>query len=73
MKFVHVRGEELFQLVDAREATELKTAGVVADSEIRINRQGDIEVLQNGNWSIIGGLLGDYESRIRRITGQDWT
>jgi hypothetical protein len=69
MKFIKVSGAVLQQLVSAEEIRELRGAGVRDDSEIRINPQGDIELLQNGSWGVIGGLLGDYQGRIKRLTG----
>ena len=30
-------------------------------------------MFQGGTWAIIGGLLGDYQSRIKRLTGLDWS
>ncbi len=73
MQFVEISGEVLLKLADAEEAPQLRSAGVTDKSKIRINRQGDIEMLQRGAWNVIGGLLGDYESRIKKLTGLDWT
>jgi hypothetical protein len=39
---------------------------------VRINQQGDLEVRQHASWGIIGGLIGDYESRVKKTTGLDW-
>ena len=72
MKFVEINGATLLKLANDDEIPGLRAAGVTDDSEIRINRQGDIEVLQQGQWTIIGGLLGDFQSRIRKLTGLDW-
>ena len=74
MKFVEITGATLVQLVadDEIHADDLVTAGVVDDCIIRINEQGDIEVRRPTQWELIGGLLGDYESRIRQQTGIDW-
>ena len=41
-------------------------------SIVRINQQGDIEVRRRDRWDIIGSLLGNYEDRIRHVTGLDW-
>lgn len=73
MKFVEITGNTLLELADEDQIAGLRAAGVTDQSKIRINLQGDIEILQNGNWGIIGGLLGDYESRIRKLTGLDWS
>lgn len=73
MKFVEISGATLLQLADSDQIDGLRAAGVTEQSEIRINPQGDIEMHQKGGWSIIGGLLGDYANRIRKLTGLDWS
>jgi hypothetical protein len=73
MKFVEINGATLLKLTDSAEIPQLRAAGVKEDSQIRINPQGDIEILQRNGWTVIGGLLGDYENRIRKLTGLDWS
>ena len=73
MKFIEVTGAVLFKLADPHELPDLRASGVTEESQVRINPQGDIEILRDGDWSVIGGLLGDYKSRIRRVTGRDWS
>jgi hypothetical protein len=73
MKFVEMTGAMLMQLAEADEIPQLRSSGVKDESKVRINPQGDIEIFQRGGWSVIGGLLGDYQARIRKLTGQDWT
>ena len=73
MQFVEISGAVLLMLADEDEAPQLRAAGVTDNSKIRINRQGDIEMLQQGAWAVIGGLLGDYESRIKKLTGLGWS
>jgi hypothetical protein len=73
MKFAEITGAALLKLAEADELPALHSAGVEDESKIRINEQGDIELWQRGHWSVIGGLLGDYKTRIKRMTGQDWT
>lgn len=73
MQFVEITGAVLLKLADADEAPQLRSAGVDDQSKIRINRQGDIEMFQRGGWHVIGGLLGDYENRIKRLTGHGWS
>lgn len=73
MKFVEISGAMLLKLVSSEEIRDLRSAGVTDESEIRINQQGDIEILQDSGWGVIGGLLGDYKNRIKRLTGLDWT
>jgi hypothetical protein len=73
MKFVEITGETLLELADDEQLSGLKEAGVTEHSKVRINPQGDIEIHQNGGWSVIGGLLGDYRNRLKRLTGHDWS
>ncbi|MBH57917.1 MAG: hypothetical protein VW875_15155 [Planctomycetaceae bacterium] len=74
MKFVELTGESLAQIINDNEihADDLVTAGVTPQSIVRINEQGDIEVRRPTQWELVGGLLGNYEERIRGITGIDW-
>ena len=73
MKFVEISGATLLELADSDQIEGLRAAGVSEQSKIRINPQGDIEIHQKGGWGVIGGLLGDYASRIRKLTGLDWS
>jgi hypothetical protein len=73
MKFVEISGETLLKLAGDDQIAELEAAGVDAHSKVRINPQGDIEIHQKGGWSIVGGLIGDYQNRIRKLTGLDWS
>ncbi len=52
-QFVEIPGALLLKLADSDELPDLRAAGVTDDSAIRINRQGDIEMLQ-------GWRLGRY-------------
>ncbi len=74
MKFVEMTGQALAQLVRDEEFLEpdLRKAGVRDDSIIRVNEQGDIELRKPDGWDVIGGLLGDFRSRIRHQTGMEW-
>ncbi|MEX2114168.1 MAG: hypothetical protein WD845_13335 [Pirellulales bacterium] len=72
MRFVEMSGATLLQLADEDQVPQLRSAGVSDAAKIRINPQGDVEILNHGHWSVIGGLLGDYAHRIKRLTGQDW-
>ena len=73
MKFIEITGAQLLQLATADEIPALRDAGITDESQVRINPQGDIEVRQRGAWSVIGGLLGDYKTRLKRLTGKEWT
>ena len=74
MQFIEMSGKTLLQVVrpDGPTPEDLAQVGVVDDSIIRVNRQGDIEIRRVDRWDVIGGLLGDFETRIRQATGLDW-
>lgn len=72
MKFIEMSGKTLMKVVSPEEEENLRHAGINEHSLLRINPQGDLEVRQKDCWGIIGGLLGDYESRVKRATGLDW-
>ena len=74
MTFIEMTGETLDRIVEGDELhhDDLKTAGVGAGTIVRVNRQGDIEVRRAAGWDVVGGLLGDFEARLRRETGLDW-
>jgi hypothetical protein len=73
MKFIEMNGATLLKLADDDQLDGLRASGVSEESQIRVNPQGDIEIFRGGHWSIIGGLLGDYQRRIQSVTGQDWS
>jgi hypothetical protein len=74
MKFIEMTGASLEQIITDGEmkSSDLKAAGVRPDSIVRINLQGDIEVRRHNKWDVIGGLLGNYEERIKKTTGFEW-
>ena len=74
MTFIEMTGETLDRIVEGDELHhgDLKTAGVGAGTIVRVNRQGDIEVRRAAGWDVVGGLLGDFEARLKRETGLDW-
>jgi hypothetical protein len=74
MKFIEMTGKTLKALVqdDELHVDDLATAGVADDTIIRVNLQGDIEVRRADRWDVIGGLLGNYEQRMKKQTGMDW-
>ena len=74
MEFIEVSGSVLLRLAADNEPSpdELAKVGVDDESVVRINRQGDIELRRADGWDLIGGLLGDYELRVKRETGLDW-
>ncbi len=84
MEFIEVSGSVLLRLATDDKPShgepshgepspdELAKCGVNDESVIRINRQGDIELRRADGWDLIGGLLGDFEHRVKRETGLDW-
>jgi hypothetical protein len=72
MKFIEMSGKTLLKLVNQEEMEALKLAGITEHSLVRVNLQGDVEVRQRAGWGIIGGMLGDYEARIKKTTGLEW-
>ena len=74
MKFIEMSGRTLAKVIQDDELAEgdLEAAKVSDDTVIRINQQGDIEVRRANEWDVIGGLLGDFEDRVRAATGLDW-
>ena len=74
MKFIELSGKALQRVVSGDELhpNELTRLGVTDESVVRINRQGDIELRRADSWEVIGGLLGEFEERIKNETGLDW-
>ncbi len=75
MKFIEMTGQALRELLDdddLSQGLDLTSAGVDSTTIVRVNQQGDIEVRRPHKWDVIGGLLGNFEERIRKSTGYDW-
>ncbi len=74
MKFIEMTGATLAEIVNDGEihSADLGSAGVLGTSIIRINQQGDIEVRKPLKWDVVGGLLGNFEERVKKATGLDW-
>jgi hypothetical protein len=74
MQFIEMSGKTLRRLVskDELQIHELDAIGVTDESMIRVNRQGDIEFRRPDRWDVIGGLLGDFDHRVRRESGLQW-
>jgi hypothetical protein len=73
-QFIETTGRVLLRILTDGEPSpeELARVGLREDSIVRVNRQGDIEIRRRDRWDVIGGLLGDFEQRLRRETGLDW-
>lgn len=74
MQFIVMTGKTLQRVVsdDELHHHELDKLGVTDESVVRINRQGDIELRRPDRWDLIGGLLGEFEHRIKSETGMEW-
>ena len=74
MQFIEMTGKTLLGLtgIDALQPDELRKLGVDDASVVRINRQGDIEIRRVERWDVIGGLLGDYDHKVRAATRLEW-
>ncbi len=74
MRFIQMSGKTLLRIIEDDELYphELADLGVTEESVIRINPQGDIEIRRADRWDVIGGLLGEFASRIKRETGLEW-
>jgi len=74
MQFIEMSGAVLFRLLHPDEINpdDLRSAGVTDQCVVRVNPQGDIELRGREGWEVIGGLLGDFATRVKRETGLDW-
>jgi hypothetical protein len=74
MRFIEMTGRTLLEVVDKEllNPDDLRAAGVTEESLVRINPQGDIELRKRDRWDVVGGLLGDFDKRVRQATGLDW-
>jgi hypothetical protein len=67
-------GKTLMRVIEEQELPpeQLRQLGVNDESLVRVNLQGDIELRRVDRWDVIGGLLGDFDHRVKRETGLDW-
>ena len=74
MEFIELTGRTLRQVIQGQQELlkRLDELGVGEDSILRVNRQGDIELRRADRWDVIGGLLGEFETRLCQLTGLDW-
>jgi hypothetical protein len=74
MQFIEMSGKTLQRVVSDDEFSpeQLAQIGLSDESVVRINRQGDIEIRRAASWDVVGGLLGNFEERIKKETGLDW-
>jgi hypothetical protein len=74
MQFIELTGKTLLDVINEGEIDmrQLHESGVTGDSILRINRFGEIELRQRNEWVMVGGLIGNFEERLRKITQLDW-
>lgn len=74
MRFIEMTGKSLAQIVNAGDtkSMDLEAARVTEETIVRVNEHGDIEVRRADHWDLVGGLLGDYSSRVKQVTGLEW-
>ncbi len=74
MPFIELTGQTLLDVINDGEINpeELRRAGVTSTSVLRVNEHGELEIRKRNGWELIGGLLGNYEDRLRKVTGYDW-
>ena len=74
MAFIEMTGATLERIVadDELHVGDLAEAGVGEHTIVRVNRQGDIEVRRPEGWDVIGGLIGEFDERVRHETGLTW-
>jgi hypothetical protein len=72
--FIEMTGKVLRRMVseDELHVGDFASTGIDDNTIVRINQQGDIEVRRADRWDVIGGLLGNYEQRLKTETGLDW-
>ncbi len=74
MGFIELTGKTLLDIVNEGEIdfSQLHAAGVIGDSILRVNQHGEIELRTRAGWELVGGLIGNFETRLRSMTGLDW-
>jgi len=74
MKFIEMTGKTLAEVISQDEMgpEEMDQAGIVDESIVRVNLQGDIEVRRHDRWDLIGGLIGGFTDRVKEKTGLDF-
>lgn len=74
MRYIELTGRTLLDVINDGEVNpdELHQAGVSSQSILRVNIYGELELRHHNRWEMVGGLLGNYEDRLRKVTGYDW-
>lgn len=74
MPFIELSGKTLLDVVNEGEVDlkQLHDAGVRGDSILRVNQHGEIELRRRHGWVLVGGLIGHFDDRLKKMTGLDW-
>lgn len=74
MPFIEMSGKTLDKLLvdDELHHEDLAAAGVGNGTIVRVNKVGDIEVRRKEGWDVVGGLIGEFEDRVKAETGLEW-
>lgn len=74
MKFIEMTAKVLKEILTEDDGLieELERMGITDETVVRVNQQGDVEVRREKKWDVIGGLIGNFEERIKKRTGLDW-
>ena len=74
MQYIEMTGKTLLRLIDLTGLSpeDLRKAGVTEETLVRVNRLGDLEMRRPHKWDAIGGLLGEFDPKLRAETGLDW-
>ena len=72
--FIEMTGKTLAEMMHEDElgAVNLSDVGITDETVVRVNKQGDIEVRRPEGWDIIGGLIGEFDTRVKKATGLEW-
>ena len=73
-QFIELTGKTLLDVVNEGEIDfgQLHESGVRSDSIVRINKFGEIELRTKDQWTMVGGLIGNFEDRLKELTGLEW-
>ncbi|NND99031.1 MAG: hypothetical protein HKN47_17075 [Pirellulaceae bacterium] len=73
-QFIELTGKSLLDVVNEGEIDlkQFHDAGLNSESIVRINQFGEIELRGTDKWIMIGGLIGNFEERLKEMTGLDW-
>lgn len=74
LQFIELTGKTLLDVVNEGEIDlkQLHDSGVTGDSILRINMHGEIELRCRDKWMLVGGLIGNFEDRLTKLTGLTW-